>query len=384
MFGKSLSHIRCLIIGSSFDGCKTVSTTLHGIGIKDILMDPNIQLAVLNIKSSKFGCILTHRLDLDTSSTVLNTVRQQCKGDAAQVPVICLTDSWDAEHITSLRDLGVTSLLSLPIDIRKLQTAITNAVYFPREFVDVPTYRGPCRRRQTVSNYAGPFRRKSDQAPALSAPKAAEQKPAAKKPIHDPVIGETTTRLPPRFTKPASKQSENPVDRQTLQTIDSAVQTISEIGDMFHAMGEAGRTIPTQSEVVVLEAKLERWLNLMSLVVARIQSYGVRGDQLDVIKQMEIAYEDNILFFANAMAAAIHRDARAVLAFEEPVPCAFINETSHRLLSLDALLDTMSEMELPKECKDNVEQAHYIFAELLDNAEAGIVLQEFTEAGTGS
>ena len=205
---------------------------------------------------------------------------------------------------------------------------------------------------------------------------------SGKKPPSASIIGAPSPHPSPRIAKHSSRKSENPVDRQTLQTIDSAVQAITEIGEMFHAMGEAGRTIPTQAEIQVLENKLERWLNLMSLVAARIQSYGIQGDQMDVIKQMEMAYEGNILFFANAMAISIIRDAHRQLETEDPVPCAFINEASHRLSSLDALLDTVNDIELPPECKDNLEKAHYIFEELLDNAVEGITLPDFSETGS--
>jgi hypothetical protein len=58
------------------------------------------------------------------------------------------------------RDSGITEFLAKPIAAKALCERILSVVLSPRPFVQTKSYFGPDRRRNVVSNYAGPERRK--------------------------------------------------------------------------------------------------------------------------------------------------------------------------------------------------------------------------------
>ncbi len=79
------------------------------------------------------------------------------------VPVLMLT-ARTQERVAAARDAGVTGLVEKPISARVLFERIASALTETRMFVRSADFRGPDRRCGRDPNYAGPFRRMSDQA----------------------------------------------------------------------------------------------------------------------------------------------------------------------------------------------------------------------------
>jgi two-component system, chemotaxis family, chemotaxis protein CheY len=78
------------------------------------------------------------------------------------IPVIMMTGHTERSKVTAARDAGVNELVAKPISAKTLLERIVAVVDRPRPFVKSAFYSGPCRRRGTPSDYAGPRRRRED------------------------------------------------------------------------------------------------------------------------------------------------------------------------------------------------------------------------------
>ena len=78
------------------------------------------------------------------------------------VPIIMMTGHTERSKVIASRDAGVNELLAKPISARTLLDRIVSVIDRPRPFIKSANYTGPCRRRTIHKDYAGPWRRSTD------------------------------------------------------------------------------------------------------------------------------------------------------------------------------------------------------------------------------
>ncbi len=78
------------------------------------------------------------------------------------LPIIMMTGHSERARVCEARDAGVTEFIVKPITAKAVLDRIHAVIYKPRPFVKSENYFGPCRRRLTMRDYQGPFRRESD------------------------------------------------------------------------------------------------------------------------------------------------------------------------------------------------------------------------------
>jgi two-component system chemotaxis response regulator CheY len=78
-------------------------------------------------------------------------------------PVIMITGHSTQKRVREARDAGVTEFLAKPVTARGVIDRITQVIEHPRPFIRTEDYFGPDRRRRSDPNYAGPWRRASDE-----------------------------------------------------------------------------------------------------------------------------------------------------------------------------------------------------------------------------
>lgn len=78
------------------------------------------------------------------------------------LPIIMMTGHSERARVCEARDAGVTEFIVKPITAKAVLDRIHAVIYKPRPFVKSENYFGPCRRRLTLRDYQGPFRRESD------------------------------------------------------------------------------------------------------------------------------------------------------------------------------------------------------------------------------
>jgi DNA-binding response OmpR family regulator len=101
-------------------------------------------------------------------------IRHNSRSPDRTVPIIMMMEANAAkDQILQARDAGVTALVVLPVSTIELIKRITHAMNDPREFVELPPYIGPDRRRKPLAGYGGSLKRKTDRQPPGNDPSRA-------------------------------------------------------------------------------------------------------------------------------------------------------------------------------------------------------------------
>jgi CheY-like chemotaxis protein len=92
-------------------------------------------------------------------------VRMSDEAPDRAAPIIMLTARGAQADVEAAREAGVSGYMRKPISALLLSKHVRKAVAKPQPFVATATYVGPCRRRRTVADFQGPWRRLDDVAP---------------------------------------------------------------------------------------------------------------------------------------------------------------------------------------------------------------------------
>ncbi len=92
-------------------------------------------------------------------------VRMSEEAPDRAAPIIMLTARGAQADVEAAREAGVSGYMRKPISALLLSKHVRKAVAKPQPFVATASYVGPCRRRRTVTDFQGPWRRLEDVAP---------------------------------------------------------------------------------------------------------------------------------------------------------------------------------------------------------------------------
>jgi CheY-like chemotaxis protein len=92
-------------------------------------------------------------------------VRRNTTGMARETPIILLAGVIDHDQLMSARQNGINEFLLKPVSAQGVLSRIEEVVCRPRKFIDSRNYVGPCRRRKQDPDFAGPWRRLTDEPP---------------------------------------------------------------------------------------------------------------------------------------------------------------------------------------------------------------------------
>ncbi len=79
-----------------------------------------------------------------------------------QIPIILVTSKDERRQIDFARNSGIDEFLLKPISAKSISDRLHEVFERPRPFVTFETYTGPCRRKRSADNFAGPYRRFDD------------------------------------------------------------------------------------------------------------------------------------------------------------------------------------------------------------------------------
>jgi CheY-like chemotaxis protein len=83
----------------------------------------------------------------------------------ALVPIILLTGNAEKHHVMQARDAGINEYLIKPFTVKDLCNRLKELIEQPREFVLTRIYKGPSRRRKSITAPVTVERRKRNQKP---------------------------------------------------------------------------------------------------------------------------------------------------------------------------------------------------------------------------
>jgi CheY-like chemotaxis protein len=92
-------------------------------------------------------------------------VRRNTTGMPRETPIILLAGVIDHDQLMSARQNGINEFLLKPVSAQGVLSRIEEVVLRPRKFIDSRNYVGPCRRRKQDPDFAGPWRRLTDEPP---------------------------------------------------------------------------------------------------------------------------------------------------------------------------------------------------------------------------
>ncbi|MDV6331539.1 response regulator [Asticcacaulis sp. 201] len=91
-------------------------------------------------------------------------IRRGTDSSHPYVPIIMMTGHTDRRRVLEARDAGVNEIVAKPLTARALIDRLKSVINNERGWVKCSTYVGPDRRRRTLPDYKGPFRRTADKA----------------------------------------------------------------------------------------------------------------------------------------------------------------------------------------------------------------------------
>lgn len=159
---SALQPLRIAVIDDNPQMRTIIGTVLSaaGVGRVHYADDGRDGLAVVSDVEPDL-CFVDYEMPVMNGLDFIEGVRH-LKSDRRFMPIIMLTGHSDVPRLTAARDRGVTEFLGKPVSARTILKRLESVILRPRPFVQSHSYFGPDRRRRTLPDYAGPFRRDSD------------------------------------------------------------------------------------------------------------------------------------------------------------------------------------------------------------------------------
>lgn len=88
-----------------------------------------------------------------------------CDGPLQEAAVCVTISKPNRDKVMVTRDAGANEIVALPLTYESLDKKITRALENPAPFIRHPAYTGPCRRRQSLEDWAGVERRNQTPTP---------------------------------------------------------------------------------------------------------------------------------------------------------------------------------------------------------------------------
>jgi CheY-like chemotaxis protein len=163
MSGAPFENLKVLIVEDNQHMRSLLRTLLNTVGIREIMDANNGTTALTAMREKKFDLILTDLVMKPMDGLDFTRAVRTAESSANPfIPIIMITGHTEKQKVEAARDAGVTEFLAKPITATSLFGRLAEVVERPRAFVRCESYFGPDRRRKTLDNYAGPWRRHDD------------------------------------------------------------------------------------------------------------------------------------------------------------------------------------------------------------------------------
>ena len=163
MSGSGFENLKVLVVEDNQHMRALLRSLLNSLGIREVHEAHHGGGALELLRERKCDLILTDLAMKPMDGLELtHEIRTSDKSSNPFVPIIMITGHTEKHRVMAARDAGVTEFLAKPITAQSLFSRIAEIVERPRAFVRAEGYFGPDRRRRTLDNYAGPWRRHDD------------------------------------------------------------------------------------------------------------------------------------------------------------------------------------------------------------------------------
>lgn len=152
---EELRALKILIVDSNVFIAKTLYSILEAFDVRKIIICHSLKEAEETYFNSEVDCIFVDFiLEKRAGIKFIRKIRTSAsKKNEPKLPIILETGMTDIDTITMARDAGVTEVISKPFSPDQVLQKLENAVFNPREFIDVDEYVGPNRRRRKLDDH---------------------------------------------------------------------------------------------------------------------------------------------------------------------------------------------------------------------------------------
>lgn len=134
-----------------FEGLKVLEERDVDLVVTDWELKPTSEIAPDAVEPND---VITTDWELsppNDGASFVRYLRSAPSSPCRYVPIIMLTGPTLADNVEYARDSGVSEILKKPITAKVLCDRIIACIESPRSFITAPTYKGPDRRRRSVS-----------------------------------------------------------------------------------------------------------------------------------------------------------------------------------------------------------------------------------------
>jgi len=158
--------LKALIVEDNQHMRVLLRSLLNAAGMHDICeaADGGAGLTVLAARKCDFILCDLAMKPMDGLEFTREVRRSKIGANHPFVPIIMISGYTEKHRVEAARDAGVTEFLAKPITTQSLYSRIAEIMERPRAFIRAPSYFGPDRRRKTIENHTGPWRRHDDAA----------------------------------------------------------------------------------------------------------------------------------------------------------------------------------------------------------------------------
>lgn len=159
------NKLRVLIIEDTLPMAKLMSSVLTSLGATDITLQPNGETGFEAFCRTNPDIVIADwEMSPMNGIALTRLIRTDTRSPNRMVPIILVTGYSALIRVAEARDSGVTEFLVKPFSASDISKRIAHVINKPRDFIDTADYFGPDRRRRTLPNFKGPFRRADDPA----------------------------------------------------------------------------------------------------------------------------------------------------------------------------------------------------------------------------
>lgn len=141
------------------------ATLVRSIGIGMVRQAENGSEALWLLKQESFSvAVVDWNLGGMDVRAFIHAVRRLDAPSKRALPVVLLSTVAQRPAIDAAMAAGAASYIVKPVAPAVLAKRLKAAIAVSRDFIETPTYTGPCRRRAPKPDYTGPWRRAADKA----------------------------------------------------------------------------------------------------------------------------------------------------------------------------------------------------------------------------
>lgn len=157
---------RVVIADPNVAAAKLLADLLKGVGAREVVIEGDEERAYQAVHDVEPGLVFTERSGPNLNGEALARRIRKSNLTCRRVPIVMVTAEATASSIKGARDVGIHEFLRKPFTSTDLFRRVENVALKPRDWIEGVAYIGPDRRRFNSGEYAGPKKRKQDQAVA--------------------------------------------------------------------------------------------------------------------------------------------------------------------------------------------------------------------------